>query len=131
MIEKWLNYRAEKELNDFELKISLRILEISKLKIFEKNIFLGTVHVTLNYHLLKYSNTLIPGKVQALEIEIHSFEWSPILNLLCRVYLCLVENVKIVAKKKEMSIIFSFKLVNKYLNHKNTYMSCTSILIHP
>ena len=38
-IEKWLIYHKEKELNDFGLKI--RIFEISKIKIFEKNIFTG------------------------------------------------------------------------------------------
>ena len=39
LIEKWLIYHKEKELNDFGLKI--RIFEISKIKIFEKNIFTG------------------------------------------------------------------------------------------
>ena len=37
LIEKWLIYHIEKELNDFGLKI--RIFDISKIKIFEKNIF--------------------------------------------------------------------------------------------
>ena len=39
LIEKWLIYHKEKELIDFWLKI--RIFEISKFKIFEKNIFTG------------------------------------------------------------------------------------------
>ena len=39
LIEKWLIYHKEKELNDIGLKI--RIFEISKIKIFEKNIFTG------------------------------------------------------------------------------------------
>ena len=39
LVEKWLIYHKEKELNDFGLKI--RIFEISKIKIFEKNIFTG------------------------------------------------------------------------------------------
>ena len=39
LIEKWLIYHKEKELNDFGLKI--RIFDISKIKIFEKIIFTG------------------------------------------------------------------------------------------
>ena len=39
LIEKWLMYHKEKELNDFGLKI--RIFEITKIEIFEKNIFYG------------------------------------------------------------------------------------------
>ena len=39
LIEKWLIYHEEKELNDFGLKI--RIFNISKIKNFEKNIFTG------------------------------------------------------------------------------------------
>ena len=37
LIEKWLIYHKEKELNDFGLKI--RIFDISKIKIFEKKYF--------------------------------------------------------------------------------------------
>ena len=39
MIEKWIIYHKEKELNDFGLKI--RIFDISEINIFEKNIFTG------------------------------------------------------------------------------------------
>ena len=39
LIEKWLIYHKEIELNEFGLKI--RIFDISKIKIFEKNIFTG------------------------------------------------------------------------------------------
>ena len=39
LTDKWLIYHKEKELNDFGLKI--RIFEISKIKIFEKNIITG------------------------------------------------------------------------------------------
>ena len=59
LIEKWLIYHMEKELNDFGLKI--RIFDISKIRIFEKILLLETVLVTLKYHLLKYFNTLISG----------------------------------------------------------------------
>ena len=60
LIYKWLIYHTEKELSDFGLKI--RIFDISKIEIFEKKIFLlETVHVTLEYHLLKYSNIPISG----------------------------------------------------------------------
>ena len=63
MIEKWLINHKEKGLNDFGLKI--RIFDISKIKIFEKLFLLETVHVTLKYHLLKYSNASVPyGKRQ-------------------------------------------------------------------
>ena len=40
LIEKWLIYHIEKELNDFGLKI--RIFEISKIEIFEKKFFTGS-----------------------------------------------------------------------------------------
>ena len=59
LIEKWLNYHKENELSDFGLKT--RIFDISKIKIFEKIFLLETVHVTLKYHLLNYSNTPISG----------------------------------------------------------------------
>ena len=59
LIERWLIDHKEKELSEFGLKI--RIFDISKNKIFEKNILLETVHVTLKYHLLKYFNTPISG----------------------------------------------------------------------
>ena len=59
LIDKWLIYHKEKELNDFGLKI--RIFDISKIEFFEKNILLETVHVTFKYHLSKYSNTPISG----------------------------------------------------------------------
>ena len=39
LIDKWLIYHMEKELNNFGLKI--RIFDISKIKIFEKIIFTG------------------------------------------------------------------------------------------
>ena len=39
VIEKWLIYHKEKELSDLGLKIG--IFDISKIKIFEKNIFTG------------------------------------------------------------------------------------------
>ena len=39
LIETWLIYHKEKGLNDFGLKI--RIFDISKIKIFEKNIVTG------------------------------------------------------------------------------------------
>ena len=45
LIEKWLIYHKEKEFNDFGLKI--RIFDISKINIFEKNILLETVHLTI------------------------------------------------------------------------------------
>ena len=46
LIEKWLIYHKKKQLNDFGLKI--RIFDISKIKIFENNIFTGN-------SFLKYS----------------------------------------------------------------------------
>ena len=59
LIEKLLSYHKEKEMNDFWLNI--RIFEISKIKIFEKIFLLETVHVTVKYDLLKYSNSPISG----------------------------------------------------------------------
>ena len=39
LIKKWLIYHKEKKLNNFGLKI--RTFDISKIKMFEKNIFTG------------------------------------------------------------------------------------------
>ena len=46
LIGKLLIYHKEKELNDFGLKI--RIFDISKIRIFEKNIFTGNYPCDLN-----------------------------------------------------------------------------------
>ena len=79
---KWLIYHKEKELNDFGLKI--RIFDISNIKFLKKKDFYWKLfHVTFKYHLLKYSNTSVPGKAQG-------FCWKlkcSTLNLFCRVYI--------------------------------------------
>ena len=59
LIEKWLIYHKEKDFRDFGLKMI--IFDISKIKFFEKIFLLETVHETLKYHLLKYSNTPVSG----------------------------------------------------------------------
>ena len=51
LIEKWLIYHKKKELNDFGLKI--RIFDISKNKIFEKNIFTGNCSCDLQISSVK------------------------------------------------------------------------------
>ena len=55
LIEKWLIYHMEKELNHFGLKKGFLISQ--KLKFLKKIFLLETVHVILKYHLLKYFNT--------------------------------------------------------------------------
>ena len=51
LIDKWLIYHTEKELSDFGLKI--RIFDISKIKIFEKNIFTGNCSCDLRISSVK------------------------------------------------------------------------------
>ena len=51
LIEKWLIYHKEKELNNFGLKI--RIFDISNIKIFEKNIFTGNCSCDLKIPFVK------------------------------------------------------------------------------
>ena len=59
LIERWLIYHKEKKFNNFGLKI--RIFDVSKIKFLKKIFLLETVHVTLKYHLFKYSITPISG----------------------------------------------------------------------
>ena len=73
LIEKWLIYHKEKELNDFGLKI--RIFEISKINFFEKNIFTGNCSCDLKISFVEiflHSDILISAGV-LLEIEIQCF----------------------------------------------------------
>ena len=51
LIEKWLIYHKKKQLNNFGLKI--RIFDISKIKIFEKNIFTGNCSCDLKIAYVK------------------------------------------------------------------------------
>ena len=51
LIEKWLIYHEEKELNDLGLKI--RTFNISKIKSFEKNIFTGNCSCDLRISSVK------------------------------------------------------------------------------
>ena len=50
-IEKWLIYHKKNEFSDFGLKI--RIFDISKIKIFEKNIFTGNCSCDLKISSVK------------------------------------------------------------------------------
>ena len=51
LIEKWLIYHMKNQLNNFGLKI--RIFDISKIKIFEKNIFTGNCSCDLKFAYVK------------------------------------------------------------------------------
>ena len=59
---KMVNLSLRKRVEHFWLKV--RIFNISKIKIFDFYL-LETVHVTLKYHLLKYSNTPICWQARA------------------------------------------------------------------
>ena len=86
LIEKWLIYHIQKEFNDFGLKIT--IFEISKIKIFEKNIFTGNCSCDLKISFVKIflpSDIWISAGV-LLKIKIHCCERGRTLNLFCRVY---------------------------------------------
>ena len=81
-----LIYHKKKDLNDFGLKI--RIFDISKIKIFEKNIFTGNCSCDLKISsvkiFLRFGTWISAGIL--LKIEMHWFERGRTLNLFCRVY---------------------------------------------
>ena len=100
LIEKWLIYHKEKEFNDFGLKI--RIFEISKIKIFEKNIFIANCSCDLKISFVEifyHSDIWISAGV-LLEIKIHCFERGRTLNLFCRVYIYIYNLIVLICDLK-------------------------------